>query len=235
MVEPKQAGGDSKLFVLAIAAIVVIGMAGIAFVANSVGGDDDSAGDEAASGAAADGDEPAVIEQTAAVTLGGDALSPLPEGLKISNVDTDPLGGQLAPTLTATTFDGSEVTIEPDGSPKVIYFLAHWCPHCQAEVPLIQGLIDDGSLPDGVDVYGVSSIVDDTRDNHPPSDWFAAEAFSPTVVRDDADSSAFLHFGGSGLPYAVYLDGDHRVVARSVGSLDANGINELWQQVAQAG
>lgn len=219
-------GGDNKLFVFVVAGIVVVGMAAIAFVASQL-----DSGTEAAD----DGTDTGVVEQTAAVSFEGEALEPLPDGLNVSSTNTDPEAGLVAPSLTATTFDGSEVTIGADGSPKVIYFLAHWCPHCQAEVPLVQQLIDDGSLPEGLEIYGVSTIVDSGRGNHPPSDWFPAEGFTPTVVRDDADSSAFRHFGGSGLPYAVYLDGENRVVARSAGSLQADVVEQLWQTVATAG
>ena len=92
--------------------------------------------------------------------------------------------------------DGRWRCIEADGSPKAIYFIAHWCPHCQAEVPLVQGLIDDGRKPDALDIYAVSTAVDRGRGNYPPVDWLEEEGFTPIVVRDDDASSAFVEFGG---------------------------------------
>lgn len=216
-------GQANKGFLLAVGAILVLGIAAVAFVASTRGGDETSSGTDSAGA------------QTASVQIDGDTLATLPEGLTISDLDTDPVAGQVAPTLTATTFDGGEVTIGADGSPKAIYFLAHWCPHCQAEVPLVQELIDDGKAPAGLEIYGVSTAVNSGQGNYPPSDWLGSEGFTPTVVRDDEDSSAFSAFGGGGFPYVVYLDGENRVVARSSGSLDADTIQRLWQLAAPAG
>ena len=32
-------------------------------------------------------------------------------------------------------FDGAPLTIAPTGKPMLVVFLAHWCPHCNAEIP----------------------------------------------------------------------------------------------------
>ena len=58
---------------------------------------------------------------------------------------SDPAVGLTIPTVTSPT--GS---IELDGTAKVILFLAHWCPHCQAEVPVVKAWVDAGNLPDDV-------------------------------------------------------------------------------------
>ncbi|MEL7208024.1 MAG: TlpA disulfide reductase family protein, partial [Actinomycetota bacterium] len=136
------------------------------------------------------------------------------------------------PTLQATDFEGNVVTIGADGRPKAIYFLAHWCPHCQDEVPVIQQLIDDGAKPDALDVYAVSTAVDAGRGNYPPQSWLDGEGFEPVVVRDDDTAAAFAGFGGSAFPYVVYLDGDHRVVARAAGNVGAEATTELWELTA---
>ena len=210
--------GTSRLFLLAIAAVVVVGLGVVAVVAGG-SGDADSATDEVAGDGA----------ETAAVSITGDPLELMPEGVQVSDAATDPTVGTIAPTVTGTTFDGTEVTIGPDGSAKVIYFVAHWCPHCQAEVPLVQGLIDAGAVPDGLEVYAVSTSVDDGRGNYPPSGWFAEEGFTPTVIRDDDATSALSAFGATSFPFAVYLDAEHQVVARTAGSLDAETTELLWQ------
>ena len=45
-----------------------------------------------------------------------------------------------SPPSPASDFDGDDITIgADDGTAKVILFVAHWCPHCQAEVPRDQG------------------------------------------------------------------------------------------------
>lgn len=238
---------NNKVFVMAVLAVVVLGLAAVAYFASNrsddtAGGEDDStvtaADDTSGSDDTSDSDGTngaADGADSAAVTLDGASLEPLPEGVRISDADSDPLFGSVAPTLTGTGFDGSEVTIGPDGSPKAIYFVAHWCPHCQAEIPLVQQLIDDGKVPDGFKIYAVSTAVNSGQGNYPPAAWFSAEGFNPAVVRDDEDSSAFQAFGGAGFPYALYLDGENRIVARSTGSLDGPTTEQLWQSAASAG
>src|SRR5680860_677016 len=68
----------------------------------------------------------------------GDALQPFSTGL-------DSAVGTPAPTMTGTALDGESIKIEPgDGTPKAIVFLAHWCPHCQREVPVVTDWAADG-------------------------------------------------------------------------------------------
>ncbi len=96
--------------------------------------------------------------------------------IAITDATTDAAVGQVAPTITGTTFDDQEVTIGPDGTPKAVYFLAHHCQFCQAEVPVIQGLVDSGQQPDGMQIYAVStSVIDRPNANYPPELWFNRE------------------------------------------------------------
>jgi len=204
-------------FMLAVAAIVVIGLGAVAFFVTSRG--EGAATVEAG-------------EQVAPIELDGQGLLPMPGQVNLTGPDSEPSFGQVAPTINGTDFDGNPVVIEPDGSPKVIYFLAHWCPHCQREVPVVQNLIDAGRVPADLQIYAVSTAVDRGRGNFPVSTWLEEEGFTPTVVRDDESSSALAAFGNGGFPYAVYLDSEHRVLARSSGELGTEAIAQLWQVTA---
>lgn len=203
-------------FLLLVAAVVILGLLVVAFLATSR--------DSAETG-----------EQTAAIVVDGAALVELPPNVQVTDLSSDPAAGTVAPTLTGTDFGGNDVSIGPDGRPKVVYFLAHWCPHCQEEVPVVQQLIDDGQVPDGLDLYAVSTAVDGGRSNYPPEAWLADEGFAPPTLRDDANSGAFRAYGGSGFPYVVYLDGDNRVLARSAGNLPADAILSLWAGTVAGG
>ena len=77
--------------------------------------------------------------------------------------------------------------------------------------------------------HAVTIAVDATRPNYPPSTWL--ENFPGTVLRDSEANDAGLASGVSGIPYTLYLDGENRVVARSVGGLEKDTIIELWQSV----
>jgi thiol-disulfide isomerase/thioredoxin len=131
----------------------------------------------------------------------------------------DPAIGKTAPTLTGRGFDGKKVTIGGPGEPRMVIFLSHSCPHCQAEVPRIVKLAKQGKL-DGVEVETVTTNTNEDLPNYPPSKWLAREDWPfPTVLADDADLRAFFAYGGEAFPYFVLLDAEGKVVARTSGEL----------------
>ena len=69
------------------------------------------------------------------VTVEGDALPVL------TDPATDAASGMTAPTVTGADWEDNESSIAPDGRAKILVFLAHWCSHCQAEVPRIVSVI----------------------------------------------------------------------------------------------
>jgi len=125
--------------------------------------------------------------------------------------------GELAPAVNGVDFDGSPVAIEADGTPKAVLFLAHWCPHCQNEVPRVQRWLEDtGGVP-GVDMVSVVTEYDPPRGNWPPEAWLEDEGWSVPVIRDDASSTTWAAFGAGGFPFWVFIDGDGTVVGRISG------------------
>jgi cytochrome c biogenesis protein CcmG/thiol:disulfide interchange protein DsbE len=163
----------------------------------------------------------------ATVTVSGDSL-PAFDGDPAS----DPAIGQAAPGLTGQDFDGNEVAITNDGRPKAILFLAHWCPHCQREVPVIQSYSDQTGFPDSVDIYSVATSYSPTQPNWPPSTWLEREGWTfPTLV-DDSTSAAFQAFGQGGFPYYVLIDSNGRVALRMSGEQDPTALADLLAQLA---
>ncbi|HEX2047960.1 MAG TPA: TlpA disulfide reductase family protein [Acidimicrobiales bacterium] len=106
--------------------------------------------------------------------------------------------------------------IARDGKPKLVMFLAHWCPHCQAEVPVLVDWASAGQ-PQGVDLVAVSTAVDRARPDYPPSAWLEREGWTIPTVADDADGTAAAAFGLTGYPYFVAVTGDGKVAARASG------------------
>jgi len=132
--------------------------------------------------------------------------------------------GLTVPTLTGRSlFDGTSMTIAPTGKPMAIVYLAHWCPHCQAEVPRIVALAKAGKL-DGIDVFGVAAAGHKELTNYPPSSWLEGEGWPfPTMV-DSAQSTAAAAYGLTGYPYFLLVDAQGKVVARAEGELDDSDI-----------
>jgi len=145
----------------------------------------------------------------------------------------DVSAGLTAPMVEGADWEGNPVTIEPDGTPKIVVFLAHWCPHCQAEVPIIQQWINDGNVPDTVELVSVATSTDRLRPNWPPQDWLEEEGWTPPVIMDDEISTVAVNYGMSSTPMFVVLDGNNSNLGRITGELSIDALNQLVQ-VAEA-
>jgi thiol-disulfide isomerase/thioredoxin len=135
--------------------------------------------------------------------------------------------GLTAPTVTGADWEGNPVTIEPDGTAKIILFLAHWCPHCQNEVPVVQDWIDAGNLPEDVELISVATATDRTRTNWPPQDWLVEEGWTAPVIMDDQVGTVAASYGMAGTPFYVVLDGDNTNLGRISGEIGTAGFEAL--------
>jgi cytochrome c biogenesis protein CcmG/thiol:disulfide interchange protein DsbE len=210
-----------------VVAVLVIGL--IVFLTTR-GGDDETV--KADTGAAAASN---ASQETASITVSGEDLSAYPDSptAMLTDPASDPAVGETIPKLVGQSFDGSTVTVDPnDGKAKVILFVAHWCPHCQAEVPRIQDWIDQGKLPEGVEVYTVSTGVSDQKPNYPPSKWLAGENWAPTVLLDDDGGTAAQAYALPGFPYFVMADGEGKVVQRGSGEVAIEDFDAAVQSLA---
>lgn len=209
--------GGATIAVIAIIAAVVF-----LWPSDDGGGDDgqDGTGLAAAQNAS---------QETATVQISGEDLPPLPDtGGFLAPPGEDPAVGLEVPTLTGESFDESEVVIGgADGTPKLVVFLAHWCPHCQSEVPQIQDWIDSGDVPEGLEIYAVATGVDPSQPNFPPSKWLASEGWLPEVLLDDDAQSAAASWGLTGFPYFVFVDADGNVWQRGSGEIPIADLERL--------
>jgi thiol-disulfide isomerase/thioredoxin len=167
------------------------------------------------------------IERSRHVKVSGKAL-PTSNDVGASN---DPAIGMTAPTITGQGFDGSTVTFAGDGKPRVVLFLAHWCPHCQAEVPRIVKLAKKGKLA-GVEVQAVATNTDKSFPNYPPSKWLKREhwPFTP-VMADDSKARALAAFGGDGFPFFVVIGANGKVAARASGEIAPSDIVKVFKRL----
>jgi cytochrome c biogenesis protein CcmG, thiol:disulfide interchange protein DsbE len=188
--------GGGLVLVAAIVAIVLTGGSGD-------GGAASTAPPSASSGPIASGSTPVIsgtslplFEQTA-----GDAAL-----------------GQTIPTVQGADFSGQQVSIELNDKPKVLLFLAHWCGHCQTEVPLVQDWIDAGGAPDDVDLVSVATAIDPGLPNYPPEEWLAREGWTVPVIVDRAGTVSAA-YGLTAYPFWVFVGADGTVTGRLTGEL----------------
>ena len=205
-ISPKTESRKPLIYIAVAATLVVVVALVIAIASSSsskkAGG---SGAPFVATEAAANGTPLAAYDETAAV---------------------DPAVGQVAPTLSGQDFAGQELIIGGDKRAKVMVFLAHWCPHCQREVPLLVTWLAAHPQPQ-VDLTTITTGIDPNRPNYPPSDWLRREKW-PTPVLVDGNSAVATAMGLTSFPYFVVVGANGQVVKRGSGELTNDQIAALF-------
>jgi thiol-disulfide isomerase/thioredoxin len=209
----KSSSGNGKFIVGAIIA-VIIGGAAIVAISSSGSDSNTSSGN---------------ISEFSEITVTGEEL---PAFDSVSSA-TDAAIGMTAPVVSGKGFTGTEITTDGAGTPTLLVFLAHWCPHCQREVPLLVEWEKDGKTPTGIDVIAVATGTDPANPNFPPSEWLAREEFPALwpVIADSADKKAADAFGLSGYPYFVLVDAQGKVFKRLSGEIPMDQLTEIINQM----
>ena len=210
-------GSARVVFGLVVSLIVIALVVAVAF-----GGSDNEAADDSTRVRG----QVTSVGEALPVEVGGEILPPLDDS------GSDSAVGMTAPALDGSSFDGSAVSITPgDGRDYMVVFLAHWCPHCNAEVPRLIEWQNSGAVPAGLEVVGVSTASTSERPNFPPSQWVVDMGWPWPVMADSAVGDAAEAYGVSAFPFFVIVGGDGTVKLRSSGEKE---IDELSAMVADA-
>ncbi len=206
-------GPQNKSFILFGGAIAFILAAGLTAVLMSRGSKDTPS---------AQGEG---VTETHSVTVTGSSLPAAPETPGVP----DPAVGLVAPTFSGVSLSGAPQTIAPKpGRRLMVVVVAHWCPHCQREVPRLIDWSKSGKIPADLDVTFLSTAVEPTAGNYPPSAWLADLPF-PVMV-DDTDKSALIALGGMGFPNLHLIGPDGKVIARTSGELELAALEQFAAQ-----
>lgn len=214
-------GGSNTLWWwIGLGVLVVV----VAVVAIAVGTSSDSGSDSGGSASPSGGTVvPNGDLEFGAVEVQGTPLPVAPQS------GADPAVGLTIPTVKGITFDESPVTISADGKPKVILAIAHWCPHCQKEVPLIQEWLDANGMPSDVDLVAVATGNDESAVNFPAGDWLRKEGWSVPTLLDDKEDTAGKGLGVSGYPGFTVVGADGKVVFRTSGEISMAQFEQLLE------
>lgn len=223
--------------VIGAVAVMAVGV----YVATGSSSDDDSPSQPVAESIAEAPGDTAVPLITSPVVGSGDEYSrPVDiagEFLPRYSGGSDEAVGMPAPVLSGYDMDGNPVTVDAavDGAYMVV-FLAHWCPHCNREIPRLIDWLNQGGVPDELKVIGVATAVSESSPNYPPGQWLADKGWPwPTLhdesTGDGAAGMAAIAYGASGWPYFVIVGADGLVKARGDGEME---IDELQSMVESA-
>ncbi len=208
---------NRNIVIVAIVAVVVAAL-GVALFA---GGSDDSASNGSIP-VATDGGSSGDTNENQPVEVVGSALAPF------ATANGDPAVGQVAPTLNGLSFDGTPISVTPgDGRNYMVVFLAHWCPHCNAEIPQLIKWKESGSVPEGLEVIGISTSVASDRPNYPPSAWTLAAGWPWSIMADSAGMDAATAYGVTGFPFFTVIGEDGTVKVRASGQVEAEVLDQI--------
>ncbi|HEX4983241.1 MAG TPA: TlpA disulfide reductase family protein [Ilumatobacteraceae bacterium] len=206
-----KAASNKTPLVIAIV-LVVVAIIGIAAVIATRGGDDEptlAEGETAPTNPVPD----ELAGEVRPMTVEGSALPPLPSS------GDDTAVGLTAPALVGESFDGSAVTTASEGGPVMVVFLAHWCPHCNNEIPRLIELEETGRFPDDLKIIAVSTAARADAPNFPPSEWIVDMGWPWPVMVDDVDTETGIPvgaeaFGVNSFPFITVVGADATVLAR---------------------
>ncbi len=238
------------LIALAIGLIAVFAMQVFTLIAASRTDEQITALDEqitSVSGDVADVQESVAIVDEKVDNLASGALtSPAASGASAAVAPSVP-AGSLAPfeqgqpdaalgmTLGDVTgveyYTDTEITVDPaDGTPRAWLIWAHWCPHCQRELPpLSEWYAANADQYPSVELISVTSSIDPARGN--PLEPYLDELQLPFPTILDPDLVLAEQFGLSAYPFWVFTSGDGTTLLRVAGFLEIDQVANIFTQL----
>ena len=214
--QPIKKSNNSKLIIGGVILAIVVAFV-IAIVA---GGSNES--DSSNTTKVPNSDGSVSVGENQPVEVVGEALEAL------SDSGDDSTIGLTAPTLNGFAFDGTSLSVTPgDGNPYMLVFLAHWCPHCNREIPRLIEWQASGAVPADLQIIGVSTGVANDRPNYPPSQWVVEKGWPWPVMADSEGVDAARAYGVSGYPFFVLVGADGEVKVRGSGELEIDQLNQI--------
>lgn len=147
----------------------------------------------------------------------------------LSTSGDDPALDGPAPTLTGSDFRSNPVTVNAadDTRDTLLVFLAHWCPHCNEEVPKLIEWKEKGLVPANLRVVGITTGSRNDAPNWPPSDWIEEKKWPFEVLADDERQTAAMAYGLNAYPFMAIVDADGVLRARFSGVVEPTALNEI--------
>lgn len=158
---------------------------------------------------------------------------PLPELPKDGD---DPAIGSPAPSLVGISTEGDAIRIDTaSGTEKMLVFVAHWCPHCNDEIPRLNAMSAAGAFPDDLEIVAISTAAGPDRPNWPPDQWLreTMEWRYPAMFDGiDLEAGSFVAasaYGVNSFPFVVLVGADGNVVTRWSGEREPEQIADYLE------
>lgn len=137
--------------------------------------------------------------------------------------------GERIPTFVAPELSGGTVSWDDvAGSPAVLPVWASWCPHCQAELPVLDRVMED--YPD---VAFLTVVTDVGGQPGPtPEQYMRDQGLEFPVAVDDADATLARGLGVTGFPTLYFVNSDGTVALQLGGEVDEQTLRTVIEALA---
>lgn len=158
---------------------------------------------------------------TGSVTVTGKALVPY------SSSGRDPALGCLAPIIDGQNFKGKPVRIGgPTKLPTMVIAGAHWCPHCNEEIPQVSAWLAQDGQGDSFTPVLLSTAVARGQSHYPPKLWVLAVSWTGAIMADSPSDQAAIALGVAAYPTFILLNADGTVFQRFSGQVQLNDLED---------
>lgn len=122
--------------------------------------------------------------------------------------------GDRIPEFSAPGLDGGTVSwSDVEGAPTVLVVWASWCPHCQAELPI---LVPATQAREGVELVSITTAIGQNP-GPTPQEFLTDEGLTLTTAVDDTAGTLMQGLGVSSFPTVYYVGADGTVENVTVG------------------
>ena len=165
------------------------------------------------------------------------AVATLPPGARPPFDPNQPndaaLGLQLGSVTGTEYYTAAATSIDPaDDTARVWLIWAHWCPHCQTELPEVSEWYEEhaADYPD-IELVTISTAIDPGRAN--PLEPYLEDSQFPFPVLVDDDTSIAGQLGASAFPFWMVTDGEGTVLVRIPGAIGIDTVEQIFTSLEE--
>jgi len=142
--------------------------------------------------------------------------------------EIDSTKGKKSPKINYLLESQNVYVDYPDERPTIFLFVAHWCPYCQNEIPIVKNWVQNEQLFEhGINIVLVVTNTNPDKSNYPPDLWLNREEWEYPVIYDDNFSTLGKYFGVPAFPYWVFTEPDGTIAFRYAGSLSEEQLLDI--------
>lgn len=145
--------------------------------------------------------------------------------------------GQAAPSISGVDmYTGRTVSLqEMQGKPTLLTVWAHWCPHCQKELPIIQQLSQEQAGNFNFLTVSTSAGSQPAAGQYAtPATLMKTQGITMPSLRDDG-TKAMQALGAEGFPTLLMIDADGNAVGKASGEMPKDQLLSFMQNPTWTG